>query len=264
MKNILMHLRFPINKIILLIFISSAASFGIFAQQDTVTLKNGTQIIGKVIKYEIGNALTIAINNGTEVVVPESSMQTLKGSQADTKQSASAFVRKTKGLYAGVATNVYMGTTGRTNYVSAGLESTVGYRFFQALQVGAGLSLMPHYGDISIADYNLLTGIEICGTFGKGRVAPFYSINGGYGQPLGHKHDSENISAKYKGNWFAHPSVGLKIGVGKKHTDLKLDIGYLFYTPSYSYTQVNWLGQEDKTEYRYSYRSLVIRFGADF
>jgi hypothetical protein len=237
-----------------------AFSFLLNAQQDSVILKDGKLFTGKITAYQVGTELKIIGDNGVEINVPDDKIQTVKLSTSPIKM-ANKYHSKKRGFYGSANTAIYFGSTGETNYTTAGVQVSGGYRIFPWLMVGFGLDFMPHFGQMSVSDYNLIPKLELKGAIGKGRVAPYYHMGIGYGLPLDRKHDNPSYDTKYDGSLFLHPALGVRVGVGK-NADLTFDLGYIFYSPSYTHTSTG--NQFWSNTYTYSYKSFVLRFGASF
>lgn len=232
----------------------------VFSQQDTVFLKDGRKLTGKVTFYEIGRELKLASRHGAEIVVSDSEIHQVSLGVSPSS-GGSAYSPKKRGFYGTVGLGIFTGSGDQGSYINTGLQLSGGYRIFPWLMVGLGVDFLPTFQSSSPSDYNLMPKFELRGSFGNRRFAPYYNMAFGYGFPMDRKHDSDWYQTSYKGSFYGYPSVGIRLGVGKS-TDLHFDLGYVFYSPSYTYFSTG--GSFWSNTYEYSFRNLALRAGVTF
>lgn len=221
----------------------------------TVLLRDGTEHEGIITAYEQGENVQLSLDNGTTRTFPESEIAKIS---YDLREEQESEVRrvirerepvqptrpKTKQVYEFQETGWFHNTSfafsfgrreredvliftpsfeERTVEMSAigfNVQHIAGYQFSRMLGLGLGASYDA---------YDLEDGESIFTVFGhyrgylsKNIVAPFVSLNLGYGFAL--KNDEQGVK-ETDGGFMFHPGVGVRLGATNK-ANFTLGVGY--------------------------------------
>ena len=229
---------------------------------DEVHLKDGSIIRGKIVELKKGESLTLQLNNGRTLVLMEDEIEKIQQvfvqeqlSRKTTKERKEAqYAFREKGIYKVVNMESLNGRLDSRYQAGIGVQVVAGYQLRRELGFGVGVgvnSFSLRLGEVAFPVF-----AEVRGYFTRKHVAPFYSIQGGYGFVA--KDRSRNIT-EAKGGTFLHPAFGMRIGATSA-VNILMDIGYKFQQANF----VREYGSGQREIKDINYRRLTIRFGLVF
>ncbi len=221
----------------------------------TVQLKDGTEHEGVITAYEEGESVQLTLESGSALTFPESEIEgitydlpegTDENDQRVIKEREPVFPTrpKTKPVYEFQETGWFHNTSfafsfgrreredvliftpsfeERTVEMSAigfNVQHIAGYHFNRKVGVGIGASYDAY--DLEDGESILTLFGHYRGYLSKSIVAPFVSMNVGYGFAL--KNDEQGVKETDGGVMF-HPEVGVRLGATNK-ANFTLGIGY--------------------------------------
>lgn len=211
---------------------------------DILYLKSGSVFRGKIIEWQDGKGIKFQNRNGYEQFISEETIKKIvqKPLLTETAHSDKGF--KEKGWYSHTSFAALGGqrmfdgggwqqpVSYKKNVYGLGIANTTGYQFNRWIGVGLGLSYQ--IIDLTSVQAILPVFVEGRGYFLKTKVAPYYSMNIGYGFAFSQQTGFGKETAK--GGLYLHPALGLRFGTGnlKMMMDFGLEVQKATYTQDYS------------------------------
>jgi hypothetical protein len=233
-----------------------SAGFG-----DCITYKNGSLVYGKVIYYVPTDTLRFQLSNGQILLCPPSIIQKVvmakpKTSELATPQIEKPYNFKEHGFYGAFAYAMSFGRdrNGSGSHIGVGLQASAGHLFQRKLGVGGGLAYDSYY--LKDGNANVLAAFgEVRGYLSKRRVAEFFTLAAGFGQPM--KTDNTGIT-KRSGGFLIQPTIGLRLGASARY-NFFVELGARFQQVNYAYSD-QWI----ENKYKVTYQRWIFRGGIVF
>lgn len=245
------------RNLFLLIFLS-CANFCWAQQTDIVTLKDGTELRGEVLKYlNDGKVLKLKLQNGKKVFVHETEVEKVEQSAQNTTilyKSRSLFEVDKKGIYGTAKVGMLAGTAtwGRGGQVGLSVSSSIGYRFNEYIAVGIGVGADEYnvwYNDVVFPVFTEVWGFIA----DQSKLDWYYKLSGGYGYVPRNQNNG-----RANGGIMLHPSIGFRFGKSP-NIGYTVDLGIRFQNAEYLTN--SWGGRTDENV---RYQRYALRFGILF
>ncbi len=227
---------------------------------DIVWLKDGSQLSGTILKWELAIGMEFQLSTGAIIIIPKVDINRVN---QDTPfvhsfgRDRSVYVRSPR-EYRFKEEGWYQNTSGFLNFSpkgGAGLHHVIGYRFNRLLGVGLGAGVETH-------DFNWVRNIipvfaEVRGFLLPKKISPYYAFKIGYGFAL---RDQLSGTTEAKGGFHISPEIGVRFGSG----DVSYYLGMEYKIQNATFTNNdNFFGGGRATE-KVSYRRMELRTGLLF
>ena len=225
--------------------------------RETIVLKNGSRLTGRVIELVPGDYVVFETTNGARVKVLESHYKRIISSPNHRQKEVSFSVEK--GFYHASTAGTIMNTVGKLNGGTTGFELTavVGYQFKRMIGGGIGIGADWYFPDGGEMIFPLFA--EYRGYILDRRVSPnvnpYINLRSGYGFAFANE-DIGIISAD--GGFMFNPAIGWRFG-GIRDTHFTVDVGMKFQKASFEYRR-----NSDRSDVDLTYRRLNLRVGVLF
>ncbi|MBX2877519.1 MAG: hypothetical protein KTR30_35695 [Saprospiraceae bacterium] len=237
---------------------------------ETVYLKNGQIVEGKIISYSKGERLRMYDQAGHEFVFEDADIRrivqdvdrpTLKKYLRQRRRMLRPFnyaFRET-GTYYEVSLSTFTSDTGldESDQTAVGIHFAVGKQWNRYWGTGIGIGF-DGYDSFGSGTTLLPLYVQARGYLQKKWQSPFYSLNAGYAFALGG--DTEAYQIEAEGGWMIHPAVGWRFGASAK-SNFTIDLG-VKYQKAYIERISNFNGDLEIRDILY--RRLTLRFGLVF
>jgi hypothetical protein len=228
---------------------------------DQIIYKNGSVVFGKILYYVPTDTLRFQLSNGQIMICPPSIIQKVvmvkpKTDDVKAPQAEKPYNFKEYGFYGSVA---YAMSFGRDKYgngsrIGVGLQVSAGHLFQRKLGIGGGLAYDSYY--LKDGNANVIAAFgEVRGYLSKRRVAEFFTLAAGFGQPM--KTNNSGIT-KQSGGLIIQPTIGLRIGASARY-NFFVELGARFQKVHYTYSD-QWI----TNEYSVTYQRWILRGGLLF
>lgn len=237
---------------------------------ETVYLKNGKRIVGRILSYHKGEELRLVNRAGEELVfkdeeiwriVQDVDQTTLKKYLRQRRRMLRPFryALRESGPYAELSFSTFTSDT----EMEEPDETAVGFHFVYGQHwnrwVGTGVGIgVDGYSSFASGATLMPIYVQVRGYLAKKWQAPFYSINVGYAWALGG--DTVDFEMESEGGWMAHPAIGWRFGASAK-ANFTLDLGVKFQEAYIARTS-KFNGDLEIRDILY--RRLTLRFGLVF
>jgi len=241
------------------------------AAPDTIVLKSGGIIVGKIWKYnmrkgvlmqhEDGHLMEIAADHVARVTLQsgDSKAKEPKDKDISVRIGGKPYAFREKGFYYTVSGGALFGQTPQNDQgLGFGLHATSGYLFHHLLGAGIGLG----FDNYSVTGYD---GRQVMPIFGevrgyltKGNRAPYYTLQAGYG--FAFKEEERGVH-EANGGMLLHPALGLRLGA-REDVNFSFDIGYRFQRVTQVREFNPW--SNETQEERIWYKRFALRLGLIF
>ncbi|MDX1939989.1 MAG: hypothetical protein SFU99_05510 [Saprospiraceae bacterium] len=241
------------------------------AVSDTIVLKSGGIIVGKIWKYNIRKGVIMQHTDGhlMEIAADHIARVTLQsgGSKVSKPENKDISVRiggkpyafREKGFYYTLSGGALFGQTPQNGQeLGVGLHATSGYLFHHLLGAGIGLG----FDNYSVTGYDgrqvMTVSAETRGYLTKGNRAPYYTLQAGYGFAF---KDEEVGVLEANGGIMLHPALGLRLGA-REDVNFSFDIGYRFQRVTQVREFNPW--SNERQEERIWYKRFALQLGLIF
>jgi len=220
----------------LLLFLGLACLTPLIAQSgismDKIILSDGSQLRGTILAQD--EQLILELEDGQEITIPMEEVESIEKSSPDKLYFKNGAFLETKGWYhrGGIAFGGGQGNA-RVGGNSVLIEITNGYKFSKDFSLGIGVGLNLHtFQNTGIGEfftqytndqYSMApVFLEARFTPWLKRIAPFFSLNGGYGFGVDMFNYWADGNGVIKGGLTGGASAGIQIATRKK-------MGFLFH-----------------------------------
>jgi|GEM_PF-893967 len=237
---------------------------------ETVYLKNGNKIIGRIVSYQKGEELRMFDLTGSEYllkdaeierIVQDIDQQTLKRYLRQRRRMLRPFnyAFREQGNYYEASISTFTSDTGinQPDQTAVGIHFVVGRQWNRHWGTGIGLGLDGYYSFQSGATL-MPVYLQARGYLRKKWQSPFYALNGGYSFAVGG--DTADYQIDAEGGWMVHPAFGWRFGASA-NTNFTLDLG-VKYQKAYIKRISKFNGDLEIRDILY--RRLTLRFGLVF
>lgn len=217
--------------------------------QSTVLLKGNKSLSGKILQYDIGNALSLQLENGTEVLIRNSQIKSIimDGKPFFEHKKIKNYVFKEKGIkYSWENTLLANASNG-----GAGITLSCLYQWKYFATVGLGIGYNNYNSEEMRGHIPLF--IQARSYINAERISPYVDIKGGYGFSTG---TSNELFIDTKGGAFFQGMLGVRWGTNP--FTITTGIG-LQLQDAYYYYNHRWNG--GTVEENRQYRRLVMSLG---
>lgn len=236
---------------------------------DVIRLRDGSQLKGKITRWDFDRGLELKLLTGSEVVIPKKEIRKVK-TEVVVKPVIPAsdfYPRKPigpkpyqfreNGLYHNASAFIH--TSSRA--VGAGISYAAGYRFNKYLGLGGGIGFETNeFGE----GRNIIPIFaEVRGFLLSKKISPYYAIKAGYGAAL---RNEEFSLIGVEGGLYLSPEIGVRFGGGSA-VSYFVGLEYKLLNATYTYTWAPWSGRWFPPEGyvdNVHYRRIEIRTGLLF
>jgi hypothetical protein len=224
---------------------------------DKVYLKNGSLIVGKIIKYAPNDTLKVQMTNGQ--IVPFGHDQVKKIVMFDAEKGKSFRAEKPynfreQGVYDALSVSVNLGRGTNQTHRGIGIQNVVGYQFNRLLGTGIGVGYDSYYLKNGASDVLSVFG-EYRGYLGKRNTSEYWTLAAGFGQPIDSKTDN---FTNLKGSFMVQPTVGFRFGASSRY-NFFADLGFRLQQIRFQNNNT-W----SENQYTVTYRRWILRGGILF
>ena len=230
---------------------------------DVVYLKDGSKLIGKILKWEMERGMEFQLSTGATILIPKSDIKNVSQNTAPKVDQAEIRIEeprvRTPKVYSFREKGWYHTTSGFINFSfqgGAGVHHAMGYRFNRLLGVGLGTGIETH--DFDFKRNFIPVYAEARGFLLPKKITPYYALKIGYGFAL---KDEINGTVAAKGGFHFSPEVGVRFGAGEVSYYLGLE--YKLQNGSFTWNGFDWSGNTTITDH-ISYRRIELRTGLMF
>lgn len=228
---------------------------------DIVWLKDGSKLIGTIIKWNLETGMDFQLSTGAQIEIPVSQIEKVTQDTGFTPggsmehpayyQGSRPYRFKETGWYNNFSAFLnpsYMG--------GAGVHHAVGYRFNRLVGVGLGFGIESN----DFTSYRNIMPVyaELRGFMIPKKISPYYALKLGYGFGL---KDEPNGTIGAKGGVHFSPELGIRFGAGDVSYYAGLE--YKFQNATFVWDGWDWTGQTRITD-KVSYRRVEFRTGLLF
>ncbi len=231
-----------------------------FAQSenlDYVYLKNGSLFKGEIVEYQDGGQLHLKLDNERTFIFEDKNIKRIvQGGtyKIHKDKSFKPYNFKEKGMYYFFAGNINGGSSAFQNEGTAGLgiQAAAGYQLNRWLGAGLGIGMDYYYP--GSGERFMPVFAEVRGYLRQKNVAPYYSVQTGYGFTFV---DEDRAMEDSQGGIYLYPALGLRCGASD-NANFTIDIGYKYQKGTFAFRQ--W----DLVEHKMTYRRIALRVGVLF
>lgn len=234
--------------------------------QDTVYLKAGGAMIGKVLRYHPKRGILLEERVGIYTTITSDAIQSIILRADAASKDKVAWKTPMQKSYDFRETGIYFTTMGSMLNgmdpggdadLGFGVQATAGYMLHRWLGVGLGVG----FDNYSIVNNNapaiFPVSVEVRGYLTQQRWAPYYALNAGYGFAA---RDEERNIRQATGGAMLHPAFGLRLGA-REDVNFAIDFGYRFQRAT---VERDFIWRQEVQEQRIWYKRFTIRFGIIF
>lgn len=234
---------------------------------DTIYLKNGGMMAGKMLRYHPRRGAVLEKSYGTYTTITADNIRSIqlhsgKASKENAKlkiPSEKPYNFRETGFYFTVMGSMLNGIDpAGEKETGFGLEATTGYMFHRLVGVGLGVGFDTYSIISNNAPAIFPVSMEVRGYLIEQNWSPYYALRAGYG--LAAKDEERNIN-EARGGAMLHPAFGLRLGA-REDVNFALDVGYRFQRATVERDVTTW--RREIQEQRIWYKRLTVRFGILF
>ncbi len=237
---------------------------------ETVYLKDGQVVKGKIISYTKGDRLSMYDQAGNEFIFKDEDIRRIV--QDVDRYTLKKYLRQRRkmlrpfnyafpetGTYYEVSLSTFTSDTSidEPDQTAVGVHFAVGKQWNRNFGTGIGIGL-DGYDSFGSGTTLMPLYVQARGYFRKKWQSPFYAFNGGYAFSLGG--DTEAFQIEAEGGWMFHPALGWRFGASAQ-SNFTLDLG-VKYQKAYIERISNFNGDLEIRDILY--RRLTLRFGLVF
>lgn len=226
---------------------------------DIVYLRDGSKLVGKIIKWDLGIGMEFQLATGATITIPKDDISKVMQDDGDDRDgSRGTFVRAPR-PYNFREHGWYQNTSGFFSFAfpgGAGLHHVMGYRFNRLLGVGVGVGVETH--DFNFVRNFIPVFAEARGFLLPKKITPYYALKVGYGFGL---KDEINGTLDASGGFHFSPEIGVRFGAGDVSYYAGLE--YKLQNGSFTWNGWDWSGQT-RIKDQISYRRVEFRTGILF
>jgi len=234
---------------------------------DTIYLKSGGMMVGKMLRYNQKRGVVLEKKYGTYTIIAADNIRSISLHSGSASEGKAKIKLPTEKPYHFRETGFYFTTMGSMlngidpageTETGFGLEATTGYMFHRLVGVGLGVG----FDTYSIINNNapaiFPVSVEVRGYLMERNWSPYYALRAGYG--FAAKDEERNINEAEGGAMF-HPAFGLRLGA-REDVNFAMDVGYRFQRATVERDVSAW--RREIQEQRIWYKRLTVRFGIIF
>ncbi len=246
------------------------------AQEDSLLLRNGTILPGKVLKYSNGSGALIVMPSQEIKKVPPGQIEairfhhTAKRSQrkpiktkVPKERTDTYYNFRETGWYGMLYGGTMLGLNATRNVEAGfGMHGSCGYAWNRWVGLGLGLGLDTYtiWSENSVLGTPILPIFtELRGYLSQQPRTPYYMFSAGYSIAF---KDEKNGIVEATGGVLLHPAIGFRLGA-REDTNFVFDIGYRFQRTTQTQRINGWQFNE-RLEQRIWYKRLCLRAGVVF
>lgn len=237
---------------------------------ETVYLKDGQVIVGRIDTYRKGDQLSMYDQAGNAFTFEDADIRRIV--QDVDRPTLKRYLRQRrrmlrpynyafteKGIYYELSLSTFTSDTdiNEPDETAVGVHLAMGKQWNRNFGTGIGIGL-DGYNSFGSGTTLLPLYLQARGYFRKKWQSPFYSLNGGYSFALGG--DTEAFQIEAEGGWMIHPALGWRFGASAK-TNFTIDLG-VKYQEAYIERISNFNGDLEIRDILY--RRFTLRFGLVF